>query len=120
MEDRTLNEVLQSTSDNLFPAELGEATVYIDSIDCDGDTPLHVLIWRGDTDGALLLIGHGAPINAVGDMGETPLHVAIRKHNMKVIDTLVKSGARTDIVSEFGKTALEEAAEEGIALPRST
>ena len=78
MEDRTLNEVLRSKSDNLFPAELGEAPVYIDSTDCDGDTPLHVLIWRGDTDGALLLIKHGAPINAIGDMGETPLHIAIR------------------------------------------
>jgi len=57
MTERTLDEVLQSTSDNLFPAELGEAPVYIASTDCDGDTPLHVLIWRGDTDGSLLLIG---------------------------------------------------------------
>lgn len=120
MDNRTLYEVLQSTSDCLFPAELGEAPVYIDSTDCDGDTPLHVLIWRGDTAGALLLIENGAPINAVGDMGETPLHAAITRSNMKVIAALVKSGARTDIVSEFGKTALERAAEEGITLPRST
>jgi hypothetical protein len=25
-------------------------------VDCDGETPLHVLIWRGDAEGALLLI----------------------------------------------------------------
>ena len=120
MEERTLYDVLQSTSDNLFPAELGEATVYIDSTDCDGDTPLHVLIWREDTDGALLLIQNGAPINAVGDMGETPLHAAITKKNMKVIDALLKAGARADIVSEFGKTAFDRSKEEGISLIGST
>ena len=120
MADRTLSEVLKSTSDCLFPADLGEATVYIDSTDCDGDTPLHVLIWRGDTTGALLLIENGAPINAVGDMGETPLHAAISMKDMKVIDALIKAGARTDIVSEFGKTAIEKAADQGITLGHST
>ena len=116
MADRTLNEVLQSTSDCLYPAEIGEAKVDIESTDCDGDTPLHVLIWRGDTAGALKLIENGAPIDAVGDMGETPLHAAISKKDMKVIDALIKAGAKTDIVSEFGKTALDRASDEGITL----
>ena len=49
---RTLEEVLLSTSEHLFPDQLGEAKVTIDSADCDGDTPLHVLIWRGDVEGA--------------------------------------------------------------------
>jgi len=116
MTDRTLFEVLQSTSDCLFPENTGEAKVYIDSTDCDGDTPLHVLIWRGDTAGALLLIKNGAPIDAVGDLGETPLHAAISKKDMKIIGALIKSGARTDIVSEFGKTALDRTFEEGVPL----
>jgi len=120
MADRTLSEVLQSTSDCLFPAEIGEAKVYIDSTGCDGDTPLHVLIWRGDTAGALLLIENGAPIDAVGDMGETPLHAAISRKDIKVIDSLVKSGARMDIVSELGKTVLDRASDEGITLLCST
>jgi hypothetical protein len=50
---RTLNEVLQSSSENPFPDRLGEAKLDIDSADCDGDTPLQVLVWRGDVDGAL-------------------------------------------------------------------
>jgi ankyrin repeat protein len=120
MENQTLKEVLQSTSDCLFPAELGKAEVHIDSTGCDGDTPLHVLIWRGDTAGALLLIENGAPIDVAGDMGETPLHAAISKKDRKVINALIKAGAKTDIVSEFGKTALERAFEEGITPIRTT
>jgi ankyrin repeat protein len=118
MTDRTLEEVLQSTSDCIYPEQLGEARVSLDSTDADGDTALHILIWRGDTDGALLLIEKGAPINAVGDMGETPLHVAISRQDMTVIDALLKAGAKTDMASEFGETAQQKAAKQGIRLPR--
>jgi ankyrin repeat protein len=118
MKNQTLKEILQSTSDSLFPAELGNAVVQIDSTDCNGDTPLHVLIWRNDTAGAILLIENGAPIDAAGDMGETPLHAAVANQNMAIIQALMKAGARTDIKSEFGKTALKSAAEKGIALVR--
>src|ERR1700722_17830556 len=89
----------------LYPAELGERTVTLDSVDCDGDTALHVLIWRRDTSGALLLIDRGANIDAIGDMGETPLHIALRKENLAVVRALIAAGARTDIVSEFNCTA---------------
>jgi ankyrin repeat protein len=111
-----IDALLQSTSDSLFPAQLGEAKVSIDSANSDGDTPLHVLIWRGDSQGALLLIQYGAPLDAVGDMGETPLHVAISRNDRIVIRELLKAGARTDIVSEFGQTASQKAAEKGIDL----
>jgi len=43
---RSLEEILQSTADCLFPAELGEQPVTIDSRGCDGDTSLHALIWE--------------------------------------------------------------------------
>jgi ankyrin repeat protein len=114
-----LEEVLQSTSDCLYPAEMGKRTVNLASTDCDGDTALHVLIWRSDTSGALLLIESGANVNAVGDMGETPLHVAIRKENQALVRALIAAGAETDIVSEFGSTARALAAEKGIALSRT-
>jgi ankyrin repeat protein len=117
---RTVEQVLQSTSESLFPAELGKAKVKIDSSDCDGDTPIHVLIWRGDTEGAILLIASGAPIDAIGDMGETPLHVAISKNNTRIISALIEAGARTDIVSKFGETAIEKAAQRGITVRRNT
>jgi len=116
MVTRTLKDVLQSTSDCIYPEELGEADVQLGSTDADGDTPLHVLIWRGDTEGALLLLENGAPVNAIGDMGETPLHVAISKKNIELIKALLAAGAKTDIVSEFGKTARQKANEAGIQI----
>lgn len=116
---RSVSQILQSTSDALFPAKLGEARVSIGSTGPDGDTPLHVLIWRDDTEGALLLIEHGAPLDAAGDMGETPLHAAIGRKNLAVIRALVAAGARVDIVSEFGQTAREKARACGISLEQS-
>ena len=117
---RTIEQVLQSTSESLFPAELGKAKVKIDSSDCDGDTPLHVLIWCGDTEAAILLIASGAPIDAIGDMGEIPLHVAISKNNTRIISALIEAGAKTDIVSEFGETAVQKAAKHGISIRGNT
>ncbi len=116
MIDRKIEDILQSTSDSLFPDELGKAKVSIDSTDCDGDTPLHVLIWRDDTEGSLYLIAHGAPIDAVGDMGETPLHVAISRKNTKAIKALLEAGARTDCISECGQTAKAKAIQYGVQL----
>jgi ankyrin repeat protein len=112
----TLEEILQTTSDRLFPAEMGEQYVAIDSVDCDGDTPLHVFIGGEETANALLLIQHGADVNAIGDMGLTPLHVAISHKNMAVVDALLKAGARTDIISEFGDSPASQAEKMGVQL----
>ena len=115
----TLDEVLKSAADSLFPGESGERIVTIDSTDTMGDTPLHVLVWRNDTTGALLLIRHGANVNAVGEMGETPLHVAIRQRNTALIGAMLARGARTDIVSEFGQSPLKLAKEKGIEIGKA-
>ena len=117
--EKKLEEVLQSASDRLFPAEIGEAKVCLDSRDRDGDNALHVFIWGNETKSALFLIESGIDINAVGDMGETPLHAAIHKKNMAVIKALLNANTRTNIVSEFGKTALDLAMEKGIDLQKS-
>jgi ankyrin repeat protein len=95
---------------------MGNKVVEIDSADVEGDTPLHVLLWRKDTYGALLLIQHGANVNAVGDMGETPFHVAIRQENVEAIRAIVGAGGRADIVSEFGQSPLDLAKEKGVVI----
>lgn len=109
----TLDEVLASTSDVLFPEALGKAPVAIDSTSCEGDTPLHVMVWRNDLYGVQTLIKAGADVNAIGDMSETPLHVAIGQENIPVIEVLLEAGARTDICSEFNETAAERAVKKG-------
>jgi len=110
---KTLEEILQSVSDVMFPAELGEKQVLIDSRDVEGDTPLHVMAWREDLYGAKILIDAGADVNAVGDMGETPLHVALTNKNEELTELLLNSGANPDIRSEFEETAREKAEEMG-------
>lgn len=100
----TLEQVLASCSDTLFPDKMGCAAVTIDSRDDDGDTPLHVMLWRDNTYAALLLIEAGADVNAVGDMSETPLHIAVKKSNARVAAALLKAGADRSAVSEFDQT----------------
>ena len=113
-----LEEILASCSDTLFPEQMGQAAVNIDSCDVDGDTPLHVMLWRNNTYGALSLIEAGADVNAVGDMSETPLHVAVRKANIEVIEALLKRGARLTARSEFGNTPLQMAENAGGEIKR--
>lgn len=114
----TLDQLLLSCSEILFPAEMGEAPVQIDSRASDGDTPLHVMLWRENTYGALLLIEAGADLNAVGDMSETPLHVAVSRGNTVVVEALLKSGANPAAKSEFGKSPKEMAFELGGEMQR--
>lgn len=110
---RTLEEILASTSDVLFPAEFGKAPVTIHSADCDGDTPLHVVVWRNDLHAVQMLLEAGANVNAIGDMSETPLHVAIRQESITIVEALLNAGARTDLRSEFDETAAEYAIKKG-------
>jgi ankyrin repeat protein len=109
----TLEEILAATSDVLYPQDLGERKVQVDSADCNGDTPLHVMVWRNDRYAVNLLIEAGANVDALGDMGETPLHVAVGQGDLPIIESILKAGAKIDIRSEFNKTAAERAKQEG-------
>lgn len=110
---RTLEEILASCSDSLFPDEMGRAPVHLHSADCDGDTALHVVLRRNDSDAALALIEAGAKVTAAGDMSETPLHIAVRQQNLQAVDALLKAGADPDAISEFGQSPRRMAAERG-------
>lgn len=104
---RSLDDILDSCSDTLFPAEMGLRKIDIHTADCDGDTALHVIVRRRDISGALVLISAGANVNAIGDMGETPLHIAVKAELEAVVEALLAAGANPDIRSEFGETARE-------------
>lgn len=104
---RSLEDILKSCSETLFPAELGRKQVDIHSTDCDGDTPLHIMVWRRDISAAIALIEAGANVNAIGDMGETPLHIAVKQQLKPVVEALLEAGANPEIRSEFGETPSE-------------
>jgi ankyrin repeat protein len=116
--DRSLAEMLQSTSDALFPEEMGTRLVALDSRDADGDTPLHVMTWRGDHVAVRAFIDAGADIDAIGDMGQTPLHVAVMRDDESLAEMFLLAGANPNIRSEFGDTPLELAQTKSGAIRR--
>jgi uncharacterized protein len=110
-EQRSLQDLLSSAADSMFHCDEDGAIVTLDTTSAEGETALHVFLWRGDDWAAQTLVSHGANVNALGDMGETPLHVAARTADARTIAALLFGGARTDIVSEFGQTPIQVAAE---------
>lgn len=108
---QTLSQILASCSETLYPDKMGAAAVNVHSTDVEGDTPLHVMLWRGDTHAAKCLIEAGANVQAIGDMSETPLHIATRKGNTKIVALLLEKGANPDANSEFDQTPRSIASE---------
>ncbi|MCF8083596.1 MAG: ankyrin repeat domain-containing protein [Deltaproteobacteria bacterium] len=111
--NKALDNLLQSVSDVLFPDELGNKKIAINTRDSDGDTPLHVIARRNDLKGTKILVNAGADVNAIDDMGETPLHVALSQKTKEIVKALLEAGANPNIRSEFGETAMEKAAKMG-------
>ena len=106
---RSVEEILESTKEFLFPTWSPDKKVKLNSQDCMGDTPLHILASRGDAYGVRTLVAEGARLNVRGDMGLTPLHAAVSSGNTEVVTILLEAGADPSIVSEFGTSAKEQA-----------
>jgi uncharacterized protein len=96
----------------MFPSD-PERCPALDSVGYDGDSPLHVLVWRNDLEGVQVLIEAGANINATGEMDETPLHIAVTQQNVSMARALLEAGARDDVRCEFGDTPRERALQQG-------
>ena len=91
---------------------------YINAIDGNGETPLHLASLARDPDFKdipilRLLLEHGADINAQSQSGATPLYVASLRGALEVVRLLLEHGANVETKRNEGKTALQVAAEEG-------
>jgi len=71
---KTLEQVLHSVSDVLFPAEIGEAPVTVTSRSSEGDGALHVIAWRRDLVNDLQIL---TPMNR-GGLGARSLNVELQ------------------------------------------
>jgi ankyrin repeat protein len=114
--DQELAQLLHSTSDQMYPPSGGDRLVTLQTRDCMGDSPLHVLLRRRDVRGARRLVEAGIDVNAVGDMSETPLHIAVGQGLTEAVLFLLAAGADPDLRSEFGHTPRESAHRQGGAM----
>ncbi|WP_370308200.1 ankyrin repeat domain-containing protein [Sinimarinibacterium flocculans] len=97
-------------------AELASAGAELDAYSVDGWTPLHLATFMGARDAALVLIGVGAPLDAVSQnpMANTPLHAGIAgAAGESLAPLLIALGANVLHVGGSGVNALHLAASRG-------
>ncbi|KAJ5767325.1 uncharacterized protein N7511_004941 [Penicillium nucicola] len=85
----------------------------IDAVELRGKTALHVATAHDRVDIVLLLLEHGASVNAASDGGWTPLHNACDKGCEGIVRILLKAGALLNAQLLNGVTPLHLAAQSG-------
>lgn len=72
--------------------------VSIESTNMDGETCLHLSIWRRNHNLTYWLIQNGAYLEARDNQGRTPLHRAIKSDQYLIVCTLLNAGADVNAV----------------------
>ncbi|XP_068022329.1 LOW QUALITY PROTEIN: uncharacterized protein [Melanerpes formicivorus] len=81
----------------------------------EGLTPLHVAVGSGSRDCVLLLLEHGADIDAVDiKSGRSPLLHAVESNSLEMVELLLQRGASVNAQSYAGCSALHAAAGRGL------
>jgi ankyrin repeat protein len=92
---------------------LARADTLLDRGDADGVTALMHASHSGRLDNALLLVQHGADVNAVDSAGCTALMAAAQSHNVAAAQLLLHHGADLNATDIDGQNALFKAVYEG-------
>jgi len=87
-----------------------QSSALVDKTDTSGRTSLHVAISHNHPSTAIILLEHGARINAQSRLGRTPLHDALHTGNLSLSRLLIDWGAQVEIEDSNGATALHFAA----------
>lgn len=72
------------------------------TIDLNGDTPLHLACHEGHTLVALMLLDSGSNVNAINKDGRTPLHMACSKNHGAIVEILLTKGANLFAEDKIG------------------
>jgi len=75
--------------------------------------PLHSAASARNVEGALVLLEHGAPVNARQHGGWVPIHAAAQNGDRPMVELLLKHGADLQAANDDGKTAATLAREKG-------
>ncbi|XP_068854806.1 LOW QUALITY PROTEIN: B-cell lymphoma 3 protein-like [Aphelocoma coerulescens] len=83
--------------------------------DYEGLTPLHVAVGSGSRESVLVLLEHGADVDAVDiKSGRSPLLHAVENNSLEMAELLLQRGASVNAQSYAGCTALHAAAGRGL------
>jgi hypothetical protein len=90
-------------------------TSQIDSLDIDGETPLHAAVRGGNVAVIRAMLRAGGGLNTANKHGVTPLHLAVQDDAREAVEILLATGANVEVRDEFGCTPLHDAARRGSA-----
>ena len=86
----------------------------IDSMDNDGNQPLHLACRQNHTKTVKLMISHGVNKNAVNNHGQTPIHIVSSQRDChELCLLLLKCGVKLNAVDGNGDTPLHVALQKG-------
>lgn len=86
---------------------------WVNAVDDEGCTPLHMATVYGNAEIVKILLRCGAFLNAQDNEGESPLHYAVRENNLNMVHLLISEGISINCQNEDGETALHMAISSG-------
>ena len=111
MESALIQAVQQNNSEAVEILLTADADV--NTILCDGTTPLMVASREGYTEVVRLLLKENITINATSKAGETAIYKASKQGHSTIVRILLKAGANPRIQGNKGQTPLIAAIKEG-------
>lgn len=104
---------LASTISPQVVAKLIYLGSWVNAVDDDGCTPLHMATVCGNLEVVKILLRCGAFLNAQDNEGESPLHYAIRENNLEMVRLLIAEGISINCQNEDGESGLHIAIASG-------
>jgi ankyrin repeat protein len=89
---------------NIAASKWKENPEFCETVDKDGNGPLHLACKQGHIETVIMVLLHGANVNAVNKRGQTPLYIAAggEKDCPELCEILLKHKAKIDAVDEDG------------------
>ncbi|KAF7378010.1 HET-domain-containing protein [Mycena sanguinolenta] len=92
---------------------LSNSDIFVDEVNGNGETALHIACEKGHFGIAELLIKYDASVDLCANNGKTALHLALEDNHLNIVQLLLHHNATVDLAIKDGKTALHLASQKG-------